>query len=295
MSAALEALARVVIFIFVVTSMLSVGLELTLPQILEPFRSVRLVVSAAAANFVLVPLLAYSITQAIALGEPLAIGILLLGTGAGAPFLPKLAEFSRGNTALAVGLMVFLMAATVIYMPIVLPFVVTVSHVSPWLVAKPLVTVMLLPLALGLFVRARKMAFAGHVQPYFRRASTIALILVIVLVLAANFRIVAKTMSWRVVLAGAVLLLGAIGCGFVLGGPSSDSRRILALATAQRDFSAALLVAVENFRDPAVAAMLIVVALLGLCLQVPIALAFGRQSVRDNSWAKVKDFEGSRE
>jgi predicted Na+-dependent transporter len=282
MSAALEASARIVIFIFVVTSMLSVGLELTLPQILEPFRSARLVVSAVAANFVLVPLLAYFITQTITLDEPLAIGILLLGTGAGAPFLPKLAEFSRANTALAVGLMVFLMAATVIYMPIVLPFVVTVSHVSPWLVAKPLVTVMLLPLAVGLLVRARKRSFAGHVQPYFRRSSTIALILVIVLVLAANFRNVAQTMSWRVILAGAVLLLGAIGCGFILGGPSSDSRRILALGTAQRDFSAALLVAVENFRDPAVAAMLIVVALLGLCLQVPIALAFGRRAVREN-------------
>jgi len=295
MSAALEASARIAIFVFVLTSMLSVGLELTLPQILQPFRSVRLVVSAVAANFVLVPLLAYFITQTIALDEPLAIGILLLGTGAGAPFLPKLAEFARANTALAVGLMVFLMAATVAYMPIVLPFLVTVSHVSPWLVAKPLVTVMLLPLALGLLVRARKMAFAARVQPYFRQGSTIALILVAVLALAANFKNVAQTMSWRVILAGAVLLLGAIGCGFALGGPSSDSRRILALGTAQRDFSAALLVAVENFRDPAVTATLIVIALLGLCLQVPIALAFGRRAARENSSVKVKDLEGSRE
>jgi len=283
MAAALEASARIVIFIFVVTSMLSVGLELTLPQILEPFRSARLIISAVAANFVLVPLLAYFITQTIALDEPLAIGILLLGTGAGAPFLPKLAEFSRASTALAVGLMVFLMATTVIYMPIVLPLVVTVSHVRPWVVAKPLVTVMLLPLALGLLVRARKRVFAGRVQPHFRRGSTIALILGAVLVLAANFRNVAQTMSWRVILAGAVLLLGAIGCGFALGGPSSESRRILALGTAQRDFSAALLVAVENFRDPAVAAMLIVIALLGLCLQVPIALAFGRRAAREDS------------
>ena len=268
--------------------MLSVGLRLTLPQILEPFRSVRLVLSAVTANFVLVPLLAYFVTRIIAVDEPVAIGILLLGTGAGAPFLPKLAEFSRANTAFSVGLMVFLMAATVVYMPIVLPLLLPVDHVSPWLVAKPLVTVMLAPLALGLLVRARKTTLAARLEPYLRRASTIALILVIILVSGANFKNVAHNMSWNVILAGAVLLLGSIGCGFALGGPSSDSRRILALGTAQRDFSAALLVAVENFRNPAVVAMLIVVGLLGLCLQVPIALAFGRRAVRE----KRKDLRG---
>jgi len=292
MSIALEASAQAVIFIFVITSMLSVGLELTLSQILASFRSTRLVLSAVVANFILVPLLAYLITRMVRLDEPFAIAILLLGTGAGAPFLPKLAEFSRANRAFAVGLMVFLMAATVIYMPIILPFLLAVDHVSPWLVARPLVTMMLLPLGLGLLLRARKRSFAAHAQPYFRRASTMALILVIVFVLAANFTNVVQTMSWNVVLAGSLLLLGSIGCGFALGGPSLDNRRILALGTAQRDFSAALLVAVESFRNPAVVAMLIVVGVLGLCLQVPIAFAFGRRAAREKSaWSETKEFE----
>jgi bile acid:Na+ symporter, BASS family len=101
----LELSAKVAIFIFVVTSMLSVGLGLSPSQILESLRSTRLVFSFLAANFVLVPMLAYFIIRVIPLAPPLAIGILLLGTGAGAPFLPKLAEFARGNLAFAVGLM----------------------------------------------------------------------------------------------------------------------------------------------------------------------------------------------
>jgi hypothetical protein len=43
------------------------------------------------------------------------------GPGGGAPFLPKLAQISKGNLAFAVGLMVLLMVITVGYLPIVLP------------------------------------------------------------------------------------------------------------------------------------------------------------------------------
>ena len=41
----LQISARLAVFAFVITSMLSVGLGLTLSQILEPFRSPRLVLS----------------------------------------------------------------------------------------------------------------------------------------------------------------------------------------------------------------------------------------------------------
>ena len=183
---ALESAAKFAIFIFVVTSMLGVGLGLSLYQILAPFRSTQLILSALAANFVVVPMLAYVITRLIPLDPPLAVGILLLGTGAGAPFLPKLAEFARGNLAFAVGLMVLLMTATIVYMPIVLPLLIPGAHIGPWPIAKPLVTVMLIPLTLGLLVKARKQSFASRLEPFLRRASTVALLLAIALVLGAN-------------------------------------------------------------------------------------------------------------
>jgi len=41
--------------VFVVSSMLAMGLSLTLPQIIEPLRSVRLVVVALLVNFGVVP------------------------------------------------------------------------------------------------------------------------------------------------------------------------------------------------------------------------------------------------
>ena len=93
-------------------------------MILQPLKNVRLVVLALLANFVLVPLLAFLITLIIPLEQSLKIGLIVLSTAAGAPFLPKLVQGAKGNVAFGVGLMVLLMVVTIIYMPLVLPLLV---------------------------------------------------------------------------------------------------------------------------------------------------------------------------
>ena len=80
------AIARLSGLIFVVTSMVAMGLSLTVSHIIAPLRNVRLVILALFANFVLVPLIAYVIVRVIPVGEPLRIGLILLATAAGAPF-----------------------------------------------------------------------------------------------------------------------------------------------------------------------------------------------------------------
>ncbi|MEZ4769486.1 MAG: hypothetical protein R2844_13790 [Caldilineales bacterium] len=94
------------------TSMLAMGMSLTVPQIAGPLKNARLVILALAANFVLVPLWAYVITLVLPLDQPLRIGLIVLATAAGAPFLPKLVQGAKGNIAFAVGLMVLLMVVT---------------------------------------------------------------------------------------------------------------------------------------------------------------------------------------
>src|SRR5580765_2030533 len=94
---------------FVLSSMLGMGLGLTVGQIIAPLRNVRLVVLSLVANFVVMPLLALGLARVLRLEEPLGVGLVLLGAAAGAPFLPKLAQLAKGNLAFAVGLMVLLM------------------------------------------------------------------------------------------------------------------------------------------------------------------------------------------
>ena len=91
---------------FVLSSMLAMGLGLTLGGIIAPLRGARRVILSLLANFVLMPLLALGIAALLRLAQPLGVGLLLLGSAAGAPFLPKLTQLAKGNLAFAVGLMV---------------------------------------------------------------------------------------------------------------------------------------------------------------------------------------------
>jgi predicted Na+-dependent transporter len=277
-----EFLSKLAIFVFIVTSMFGMGLGLTISQIVEPFRSTRRLILALLANFVLVPFLAFLITREMHLAEPVTAAILLMGTGAGAPFLPKLAEFAKGNLGFAIGLTVLLMASSIIYMPIMLPLLMPSASVSPWLVAKPLLVVMLLPLALGLWIRRSWSSIASRMHPFFQRAYTGAMLMAIALVIAAYYPRINLANYVPAIVAGAALLLGSLIIGFVLGGSPADTRHVMTLGTAQRDMSAALLIAVENFRSPEVMLTILLLGILGTCVQIPVALALGktrRQSI----------------
>jgi bile acid:Na+ symporter, BASS family len=269
--------ARVAVLCFVVSSMLAMGAGLTLAQILEPLRDARLVALSLVANFVLMPLCAFVLAKALSLDEPLGVGLLLLGCAAGAPFLPKLAELAKGNLAFAVGVMVLLMVVTVGYLPIVLPLLLPGVSVDPWKIARSLVLLMLLPLAAGLVLRARYENLAARVKPLLDRISNISLILLVLLITAANLDKVLQVFGTRGILAGFLFIALGFGVGWLLGGPGADTRRVMALGTAQRNIAAALVVASQSFNDPKVVVMVVVVAIAGLIVLMPSSRALANQ------------------
>src|SRR3954468_7885309 len=260
----------VALLVFVVSSMLAVGLSLTVGQILVPLRNARLVILALVANFALMPLAALLIARVFRLDQPLGVALLLLGGAAGAPFLPKLAGVAKGNLAFAVGLMVLLMVLTVGYMPFVMPLLLHGVSIDPMEIARSLVLLMLLPLAIGLAVRARYAAAAERAAPVLNRVSTLSLALMIVLMLVTNIRNIIDLFGTRGVLASIVFLLVGFGLGWLLGGPARDTRSVLAMGTAQRNIAAALVVAGQNFDEPRVLVMVVVVAIVGMLLLMPL-------------------------
>ena len=265
--------------VFVVTSMLAMGLSLTVAQIMAPLRNTRLVLLALLANFVLVPLMAYLISLVIPLSDGLRVGLILAATAAGAPFLPKLAGIARGNTAFSVGLMVLLMVVTVLYMPIVLPLLIKGVTVEPWDIARSLIILMLIPLAAGLVIKMRYVEIAAWLQPYMAQASTFAVALLLVVGLLANLNAMLAMVGTGGFIASLLFLVGAFVIGYFLGGKDAQTRSVLGLGTAQRNLAAALVVATANFADdPDVIMMVLALGLLGLVVLMISAGELGRRS-----------------
>jgi BASS family bile acid:Na+ symporter len=269
--------ATVAMLSFVVSSMLAMGTGLTVAKITEPLRNARLLVLALLANFVLMPLGAFALGKVLWLEEPFGIGLLVLGCAAGAPFLPKLAELAKGNLAFAVGAMVLLMVVTVGYLPVVLPLLLEGVSVDPWKIARSLILLMLLPLAVGLALKAYYGAMAARVKPALDWVSNVSLILLVLLISAANIDKVLDVFGTRGILAGLLFIALGFAIGWVLGGPGNDTRRVLALGTAQRNIAAALVVGSQSFSDPKVVVMVIVVAIVGLIILMPLSRALANR------------------
>lgn len=282
---------------FVVSSMLSMGLSLTVGQILAPLRNFKLIGFALFANFVLMPLAALAIARALRLDEPLGIALLLLGTASGAPFLPLLARISKGNLAFSVGLMVSLMVVTVGYMPLALPLMLEGVSVDPMKIGRSLVFLMMLPLAIGLVVKAHLSRLAAKAQSSLGRLSTLSLALLIALLLITNMQNVLNLYGTRGVLASILFIAAGAGIGWFLGGPQSNTRGVMALGTAQRNIAAALVVGGQNFKDPQVIVMVVVVAIVGLLLLMPFARYLSKLSQlvvdRSSNSSKLPTFEQS--
>jgi BASS family bile acid:Na+ symporter len=279
MSEVLQVIMNLSVLVFVITSMLAMGLSLTVKQIIQPLRNTRLVVLALVANFILVPILAYLIVLVIPLDQGLATGLILLATAAGAPFLPKLAQAAKGNMAFGVGLMVLLMVVTIIYMPLVMPLLLPGVEVNPLEIARSLVILMLIPLAIGLFVKARYGSTAESLQPHMSQTSTVALVLLMVSAIVLNFSTMIGVIGTGGILAILIFIIVALVLGYFLGGPEANIRSVLGLGTAQRNLSAALVVAAQNFADdPNVLTMILVAGLVGLVLLMLAAGELGKRT-----------------
>jgi BASS family bile acid:Na+ symporter len=262
--------------VFVVGSMAAMGLSLTIKMIIDPLRNVKLVLLALLGNFVLVPIVAFVIILILPLDEPLVIGLICLATAAGAPFLPKLAEVGKGNKGFSVGLMVLLMLVTIIYVPIVLPLMLQDVEVNPWEIAQSLIVLMLIPLAIALFIKARYEDTAAHLQPIFAQASNLALLVLIVLGVVLNFQaMIGLVGSWGI-LAAIVFVLLSLGIGLALGGSDSGIRTVMGVGTGQRNVSAAMVVAGGFGAE--VITYVIVVALIMLVLLMPLAGELGKRA-----------------
>jgi predicted Na+-dependent transporter len=274
----LTVIVQVSMLVFVISSMLAMGFSLTVPAIIAPLKNLKLVVLALAVNFIAVPIAAWGIQQVMNLDQDIYTGLIILATAAGAPFLPKLAGAAKGDAAFSVGLMVLLMVTTIIYMPIVLPLLLSGVTINPWDIAKSLIVLMLIPLAIGLFMKTRWSSIADGLQPLMAQASSTALLFLLAGGIILEWSDIVALLGTGGFIALIVFFAISLVMGYFVGGSEPGIRSVMGLGTAQRNVSAAMVVGVQNFSDsPTVLSTIIVGALVGLVILLPVAGELGKR------------------
>lgn len=150
-----------------------------------------------------------------------------------------------------------------------MPLVVPGATVTAWDVASSLVVLMLIPLALGLLVRARYPEFAASAVDRVGEASIVGMGIGVISALLVSWRhLLGSVGSW--IFVGIALILAAAWAAgwFAAAGRGPRDRSVLALASAQRNISVALVVASSLGPDvitsTLVASLVIPIVLLGV-------------------------------
>jgi bile acid:Na+ symporter, BASS family len=264
--------------VFVIATMLSVGLTQKPSAIAAHLKDWPFVLKMLAANFVLAPLLMIVVLYVAPFSPALKAGLLIFSLGAGAPFLIKLTQTAQHEVALGAAVMMLLMIVTVVYLPIVLPLVLSGVSVNALAIARALTLQMLLPIGVGMLIAQLLPTMTNKVQPWVSTVGNVAMYAMLVATLIGYFPNLLQIIGTGAFLVGLAFVGAAFGLGYLAGAGKDHLEDVGALGTAQRNTAAGVIVAIQNFSDPNVFVMLTLANIVGIVLLLLIARALSRDN-----------------
>ena len=259
-------LNKIVVFVFTVSNLAALGLEMNPRLAQRTLRDFRFVSLILVWGWVAGPALAILLTRVIPLSAPHAAGLLLVSLAPMTPAYPLMVSKARGDTSAAGALTVVATAATVQLMPVMVPWLIPGLAVGTWALGKPLLIFVLLPLALGVALRDGAPTVADTVLPIARKIGGLFTLICAALTVWIYWpEMVAAVGSFAI---GALLLflivlaLASYGIGF---GLSQGQRSAMSLGMCTRNFSA-LFVAYFGVTNPDPGVFVMIVLLIPLTL-----------------------------
>ncbi len=197
--------------------MFGMGLTLKPHDFQVVFSRPKDVLIGCAAQFTIMPLLAFLLTKAFQLPPELAVGVILVGTCPGGTSSNVMTYLSKGDVALSVGMT----AVSTVLAPFLTPLMtyfyagqrVDVDMVSMFL---SIVKVVILPIALGFLVNHFFHTFTERAVEVLPLISTTAIVAIVAAVVSANS---AKIMTSGLLILAVVILHNVLGytLGYCVG------------------------------------------------------------------------------
>ena len=171
--------------------------------------------------------------------------------------------------------MFMLMVVTILYVPIVLPRLLTGVEIDSWDLAKSLIVTMLIPIVVGLMYRSHSAEGAQEWAPVMNKVSGVALLIMLVTGLGLNISNIIDLIGSYGFLALILFVVGSLLIGMLMGGRDPAVRSVLGLGTAQRNVAAAVLVTSLNFPGTMTLPFVLVASIVLPLILIPTARGWG--------------------
>jgi BASS family bile acid:Na+ symporter len=261
--------------------MVSIGMGVTFADLMGVARNGRLLGLAALANYVCVPAAAVGLLLLFKADALIAAGFLIAAVCPGAPYGPPFTGMARGNVPRAVGLMTILAGSSALLAPLLLHLLLPLTsgdeqvQINVVKMVSTLLIAQFLPLCIGLGIRHWRPALADRLT---RSANLLSLVLNLVtfgVILAVQWDML-MGISLRAYLGMLALVLVAVGAGWLLGGPGSENRTAMTMATAVRNVGVSLVIATASFAGTRAVTSATAFAIFQTIVMALVALGWGQ-------------------
>lgn len=235
----LVTLQPIFVIIFVYATMIYMGFSMTLKDIGNQFKHPRPIIMAIILNIVISPLLALGFGTLLGLSGGMLTSIVLINLFAGAPAGPKNVDLAHGDRTLAVATVFALSLAVLVVVPFTSQLFFQDVTVNPVQILLNLIILILIPLSIGLVIRAKLPKVAKKLAPLEMKLSNIFMILVLIVYLIPNISNIVAA-GWQMVGASALIILVTFGVSWLLTFGSASERKTVSLITITKNFGVAL-------------------------------------------------------
>ena len=222
------------------------GMSVTVKDVLWLWRRPILLGKSVLAMYVVAPVVAVVMVRTLDLPRPTEVALVILAICAGAPLLPRKLIKLGGDAPYVFSLVVTTSLLAIVTVPASLHLLERYLSfdptVTPGAVAGAILKTFLLPLGVGMLVRAAAPAFADKLDDTLLKVASVVVVGGALVLIVGAFRQI-LTLGWPSFLAFAVFTLVVILGGHLLGGPDPEDRTTLAVTCATRHVGLALLVA----------------------------------------------------
>lgn len=269
---------------FVIFMMLSVGIDLTVGKIRAVFRSPKVLTSALAVNYLVVPAIFYGLIQLTGLDAMWATGLLFVAVAPGGPVAGILIQNAGGHLALGVSLLVVMNLLNTILTPLGVLVVGAANSADGTSLPlggmmQTIVYFQMIPLAIAMGFRHLRPLLATRLQPFIERAAKVLLFVVAIAILISEVPRL-TTLPWAMIFVTHSAVLLSMVAGWVLTPGHREDKIAVAIASPYRSISVVLLLLAAWVQDmeAMLAAMTYSGAMLWMCLAA--SMWFKRRALR---------------